>query len=131
MKVDHVAIYVNDLEAEKNFFVKYFNATASPKFQTFRGDFDNYVLNFSDGSRLAIMTDTSADAKKASYRTGIARFVFLCDDRKEVDDIMNKLAADGVIIEIPRMNSDGYYEAVVVDPEGNEIVVSSLEMLPF
>lgn len=131
MKVDHVAIYVNDLEAEKDFFVKYFNATASSKFQTFRGDFDNYILRFSDDSRLVIMTDSSIDAKKASYRTGIARFAFLCDDRKEVDDIMDKLAADGVIAQIPRINEDGFYEAVVVDPEGNEIVVTEWEEIPF
>lgn len=131
MKIDHVAMYVNDLEAEKDFFVKYFNATASSKYTTFRGDFSNYLLRWSDGSRLEIMTDTSADAKKASYRTGINRFYFLADDRKEVDDIMNKLAADGVIVEIPRENAEGYYESVVVDPEGNEIVVGTLIYIPF
>ena len=60
MKIDHVAIYVNDLEAEKNFFVKYFNAKAGSKYSNFRNDFSNYFLKFEDGSRLEIMTRSSS-----------------------------------------------------------------------
>ena len=69
MKIDHVAMYVNDLEAEKNFFVKYFNATAGSKYTNFRNDFSNYFLSFADGSRLEIMTrSSSADPKKDRYQ---------------------------------------------------------------
>ena len=123
MKIDHVAMYVNDLEAEKNFFVKYFNAKAGSKYSNFRNDFSNYFLKFDDGSRLEIMTRNSAsDAEKARYRTGFHHIAISVGDRKDVDDMMKKFDADGVIVVSgARTTGDGYYAAVVVDPEGNEI----------
>ena len=125
MKIDHVAMYVNDLEAEKNFFVKYFNAQAGSKYTNFRSDFSNYFLRFDDGSRLEIMTrNTSNDAQKVRYRTGFHHIAITVGDRKDVDDMMKKFDADGVIVVSgARTSGDGYYAAVVVDPEGNEIEV--------
>ena len=125
MKIDHVAMYVNDLEAEKDFFVKYFNATAGSKYTNFRSDFSNYFLRFDDGSRLEIMTrNSSNDAQKVRYRTGYHHIAVNVGDRKDVDDMMKKFDADGVIVVSgARTTGDGYYEAVVVDPEGNEIEI--------
>ena len=125
MKIDHVAIYVNDLEAEKNFFVKYFNASAGSKYSNFRNDFSNYFLKFADGSRLEIMTRNSAfDADKPSYRTGFHHIAVCVGDRKDVDDLMKKFDSDGVIVVSgARTTGDGYYAAVVVDPEGNEVEI--------
>ena len=127
MKIDHVAMYVNDLEAEKNFFVKYFNAKASSKISS--EDFSYYFLKFEDGSRLEIMSANSVDAKNR-YHTGFHKMVILLDDRKDVDDFMKKIYADGVIAEVPR-EIDDYYAAVVVDPEGNESIVMALINFPF
>lgn len=125
MKIDHVAIYVNDLEAEKNFFVKYFNASAGSKYSNFRNDFSNYFLKFDDGSRLEIMTRNSAvDADKPRYRTGFHQIAVCVGDRKDVDDLMKKFDSDGVIVVSgARTTGDGYYAAVVVDPEGNEVEI--------
>ena len=125
MKIDHVAMYVNDLEAEKDFFVKYFNAKAGSKYSNFRNDFSNYFLSFADGSRLEIMTRTSAaDPEKIRYRTGYHHLAICVGDRKDVDDMMKKFDEDGVIVVSgARTTGDGYYEGVVVDPEGNEIEV--------
>lgn len=125
MKIDHVAMYVNDLEAEKNFFVKYFDAKAGSKYTNFRSDFSNYFLRFEDGSRLEIMTrNSSTDAKKERYRTGFHHIAISVGDRKDVDDMMKKFDADGVIVVSgARTTGDGYYAAVVVDPEGNEIEI--------
>lgn len=125
MKIDHVAIYVNDLEAEKNFFVKYFDAQAGSKYTNFRNDFSNYFLRFDDGTRLEIMTrNSSNDAQKVRYRTGYHHIAICVGDRKDVDDLMKKFDADGVIVVSgARTTGDGYYEAVVVDPEGNEVEI--------
>ena len=125
MKLDHVVMYVNDLEAEKNFFVKYFNAKSGSKYSNFRNDFSNYFLKFDDGSRLEIMTrSSSVDANKVRYRTGYHHIAISVGDRKDVDDMMKKFDADGVIVVSgARTTGDGYYAAVVVDPEGNEIEI--------
>ena len=91
MKIDHVAIYVNDLEAEKNFFVKYFDAQAGSKYTNLRSDFSNYFLSFSDGSRLELMSrSSSVDSLKARYRTGYHHIAICVGDRKDVDDLMKK-----------------------------------------
>jgi lactoylglutathione lyase len=125
MKIDHVAMYVNDLEAEKNFFIKYFDAKAGSKYTNFRSDFSNYFLKFEDGSRLEIMTrNSSVDDKKIRYRTGFHHIAISVGDRKDVDDMMKKFDADGVIVVSgARTTGDGYYAAVIVDPEGNEIEI--------
>ncbi len=125
MKIDHVAMYVNDLEAEKDFFVKYFDAKAGSKYTNFRSDFSNYFLRFDDGSRLEIMTrNSSSDDKKVRYRTGYHHIAISVGDRKDVDDMMKKFDADGVIVVSgARTTGDGYYAAVIVDPEGNEVEI--------
>lgn len=98
MKIDHVAMYVNDLEAEKNFFVKYFDAKAGSKYTNFRNDFSNYFLSFDDGSRLEIMTrNTSADSQKPRYRTGYHHISICVGDRKDVDDLVKKKSPYGLI----------------------------------
>ena len=125
MKIDHVAMYVNDLDAVKNFFVKYFNAVAGSKYSNFRNDFSNYFLKFEDGSRLEIMTRNSAvDADKVRYRTGFHHISISVGDRNDVDDLLKKFDSDGVIVVSgARTTGDGYYAAVVVDPEGNEVEI--------
>ena len=84
-----------------------------------------YSKTFTDGSRLEIMTrSSSADPKKDRYRTGYHHLAICVGDRKDVDDMMKKFDADGVIVVSgARTTGDGYYEAVVVDPEVNEIEV--------
>ncbi|MBR6013053.1 MAG: VOC family protein [Selenomonadaceae bacterium] len=125
MKIEHVAIYVNDMEAEKNFFVKYFDAKTSEKYSNFRNDFSSYFLTFDDGSRLEIMNRTSmTDPAKTPYRTGFHHIAMEVGDRKDVDDIVKKLDADGYkILNGARTTGDGYYAAVVDDNEGNEIEI--------
>jgi len=123
MKIEHVAIYVNDLESEKNFFVKYFGASAGSRYSNFRNDFSNYFLKFQDGSRLEIMNRaTMADPDKPKYRSGFHHIAIDVGDRKDVDDMTKKMEKDGVIVVSgARTTGDGYYESVVLDPEGNEI----------
>ena len=125
MKIEHVAIYVKDMEAEKNFFVKYFNAKTSEKYTNFRNDFSSYFLTFDDGSRLEIMNRTSmTDPAKTPYRSGFHHIAIEVGDRKDVDDTLKKIQADGYkIINGARTTGDGYYAAVVDDNEGNEIEI--------
>ncbi len=56
MKIDHVALYVRDLEGAKDFFVKYFQAVPSEQYHNPKTDFKSYFLSFDSGTRLEIMT---------------------------------------------------------------------------
>jgi len=123
MNIEHVAIYVNNLEVEKDFFVNYFGVKASEKYTNFRNDFSSYFLVFDNGSRLEIMhRSTMIDPKKAKYRSGYHHVALNVGDKKSVDELTTKMEDDGVyVITAPRQTGDGYYASVVADPEGNEI----------
>ena len=123
MNIEHVAIYVNNLEVEREFFVKYFGAKASEKYTNFRSDFTSYFLTFDNGSRFEIMHRTGMfDPKKEKYRSGYHHIALNVGDEKAVDKITRTLEDDGmVIVAAPRKTGDGYYASIVTDPEGNEI----------
>ena len=54
MKIEHIALYVNDLEAAKDFFVRYFDAVPNGGYHNPRTDFRSYFLIFADGARLEL-----------------------------------------------------------------------------
>lgn len=56
MKIEHVAIYTQDLEGMCNFFENYFNATSNQLYHNLKTSFKSYFLTFEDGARLEIMT---------------------------------------------------------------------------
>jgi len=123
MNIDHVAIYVNNLEVEKAFFVKYFGAKASQRYTNFQGDFKSYFLDFDNGSRFEIMHRQSMiDPKKAKYRSGYHHIALNVGNKKAVDDLTRLMEDDGIyIVAAPRKTGDGYYASIVADPEDNEI----------
>lgn len=126
MKIEHVALYVNDLENAKDFFVKYFGAEANDGYHNPRTDFRSYFLTFDDGARLEIMTKPGmADQEKELARTGYAHVAFSVGSKERVDALTEKLRADGYEgVSGPRMTGDGYYESCVVAIEGNQIEIT-------
>lgn len=55
MKIEHVAMYVNDLEKTRDFFIRYLGAAANDGYHNKTTDFRSYFLTFDDGARLEIM----------------------------------------------------------------------------
>ena len=55
MRIEHIAMYVEDLEKTRDFFVKYFNAISNEGYHNKKTDFCSYFLSFGDGARLDIM----------------------------------------------------------------------------
>ena len=48
MKIEHIALYVNNLEEARNFFAKYFDAKSNDGYHNFQTDFRSYFLSFDD-----------------------------------------------------------------------------------
>lgn len=126
MKIEHVAMYVNDLEKTKEFFVKYFNAKSNDMYRNKKTDFKSYFLSFDDGSRLEIMTKPNMeDEKKDLNRTGYVHLAFSTGSKEMVDSLTARLKDDGYeVISGPRTTGDGYYESLIVVIEGNQIEVT-------
>ena len=123
MRIEHAAVYVNDIEAEKEFFTRYFGASAGEMYHNKNTGFSSYFLSFDGGARLELMTAPELqDMDKPGLRTGCAPLGFSVGSCKEVDALTERLRADGyAVVSGPRVTGDGYYESCVLDAEGNRI----------
>ena len=121
MRIEHIAMYVNDLENAKEFFVKYFNAVSNDGYHNQTTDFRSYFLTFEDGARLEIMNKPGmSDTKKELARTGYAHIAFRLGSKEAVDELTARMKKDGYeVVSGPRTTGDGYYESCVVGMEGN------------
>jgi lactoylglutathione lyase len=126
MKIEHIAMYVNDIEKAREFFVTYFDAKSNDGYHNTSTGFRSYFLSFSDGARLEIMNkpDMSDDEKNIA-RTGYIHVAFSVGSKENVDNLTLRLKNDGYsVISGPRTTGDGYYESCVVDFEGNQIEIT-------
>lgn len=126
MRIEHIAMYVNDLEKTKDFFVKYFNAISNEGYHNQKTDFRSYFLSFEDGARLEIMKKPQMeDGEKSLNRTGYIHIAFSLGGKEAVDELTEKLKTDGyTIVSGPRTTGDGYYESCIVGIEGNQIEIT-------
>ena len=126
MKIEHIAMYVNDLEAAKEFFIKYFDAVSNEMYHNQRTGFKSYFLSFEDGARLEIMTkEIMEDTKKTLTRTGFIHLAFSVGSKEKVDSLTSKMKEDGYeVISGPRTTGDGYYESCIVAVEDNRIEIT-------
>ncbi len=119
MRIDHVAIYVRDLEEAKSFFEKYFGATSGARYHNPKTGLQTYFLIFGDGARLEIMTRPQLlPPNESALQTGLTHIAFSVGSREAVDQLTNRLAGDGYQVQSgPRVTGDGYYESCVLGPE--------------
>ena len=126
MKIEHIAMYVNDLETVKDFFVKYLGAVSNDGYHNVKTGFRSYFLSFSDGARLEIMNKPGmTDRRKELVQAGYIHIAFSVGSREKVDILTQRLKEDGYqIISGPRTTGDGYYESCIVGIEGNQIEIT-------
>lgn len=125
MKIEHIALYVRDLDAVRDFFMKYFGAESNSGYHNPRTDFRSYFLTFGDGSRLEVMTKPGLSGENETDRFGYAHLAFSAGSREAVDTLTARLRADGfTVVSGPRTTGDGYYESCVAGPEGNLVEIT-------
>ena len=126
MKIEHIALYVNNLEKARDFFVKYFGAASNDGYHNTKTDFRSYFLTFDDGSRLELMTKPDlTDSGDFLNRFGYAHIAFSVGSKEKVDSLTATLKADGYpVISGPRTTGDGYYESCVLGFEGNLVEIT-------
>jgi lactoylglutathione lyase len=125
MKINHIALYVNDLEKMKAFYEKYFNVKSNEMYHNPKTGLKTYFLEFNNGCRLEIMTKENLnDIKKEINNTGYIHIAFSVGSKETVDELTKLLENDGFkVISQPRITGDGYYESCVFDPENNQIEI--------
>ncbi|MDY2627320.1 MAG: VOC family protein [Lachnospiraceae bacterium] len=126
MYIEHIAMYVNDLERVKDFFVRYFGAKANNIYHNKNTGFRSYFLSFENGARLEIMNKPDQmDMEKSLARTGYIHIAFRLGSKEAVNRLTDKLRTDGYeVISGPRTTGDGYYESCIIGIEGNQIEIT-------
>ena len=126
MRIEHIALYVNDIEGAQQFFVRYFGATSNDGYHNPQTDFRSYFLSFDNDARLEIMNKPEMpDLSKELNRTGYAHIAFSVGSKEKVDALTAELKANGYkVISGPRTTGDGYYESCIIDLEDNQIEIT-------
>lgn len=126
MHIEHIAMYVRDLEEARAFFQKYFHARSNDGYHNQATGFRSYFLTFDGGARLEIMQKpVMEDPEKSLNRTGYAHIAFSVGSREAVDALTARLKQDGYrVLSGPRTTGDGYYESCIVTIEDNQIEIT-------
>jgi lactoylglutathione lyase len=129
VKLDHVAIWVVDIESMRTFYEKYFDARSNLKYENERKRFSSYFLTFPGGGRLELMHRPDIQKVQKSQKSrefiGYAHLGVKVGSRTAVDALTKRLQDDGFpLLDGPRRTGDGYYESMVADPEGNQVVIA-------
>ncbi|WP_459502712.1 VOC family protein [Bacillus sp. C1] len=125
MKIEHIAIWVKDLEAMRTFYTQYFNGTANNLYHNKTKHFESYFITFESGARLEIMRKKGIEDKPNPNITGYAHLAFSVDSEENVNQLTKTLKEAGYpVLNGPRFTGDGYYESVILDPEGNQIEIT-------
>ena len=126
VRIEHVAVYANNLESMRDFFVKYFGAESSSGYRNPVTGFRSFFLSFGEGARLEIMNSPKMeDAEKSLFRTGYAHIAVSVGSRERVDEISAELDRAGFrLLSGPRVTGDGYYESCFLGPENNLIEIT-------
>ncbi|MGO4498313.1 VOC family protein [Paenibacillus sp. 2RAB27] len=126
MKIAHIAMYVKDLELNKQFFIKFFNAKSNAMYVNAQTGLKTYFLTFDEGADLEIMSRPNmTDGSKELTRAGFSHMAFSVGSKEKVDLLTRQLADAGYdILSGPRTTGDGYYESCVLGPENNQIEIT-------
>jgi lactoylglutathione lyase len=128
MKIEHVALWTDNLERSLNFYTKFFGAEHGPKYFNRIKQLETYFLSFGSGARLELMRKPQLDSSVNDNQScGWVHVAFEVGSWEDFDAKAQNFRVAGYLLEEPRWTGDGYYEAVAVDPDGNRIEIVSYE----
>ncbi len=125
MKIEHVAVWTNQLEAMKTFYSGFFQAIPNEKYCNAAKSFSSYFLSFEGGARLELMQMPEIPGNKNDVMDQSIGFIHIAistGSKERVDALTEAIRAAGYpVIGEPRWTGDGYYESVILDPDSNRV----------
>lgn len=124
IRIDHTALYVTDLAASRDFYASYFGGTPGEKYHNPRTGLTTYFLTFGGRARLELMNRSERTDAVTATQLGWNHLAFSVGTAADVDALTELLRTDGFEVRNgPRVTGDGYYEAVIGDPDGNDVEI--------
>jgi lactoylglutathione lyase len=125
-RLEHVALWVRDVDRVAAFYARYFDAHVGERYENPRKGFQSRFLAFASGARLEVMARTDVSTRGTGESLGFAHVAIAIGDEPAVDALAARFRTDGVpVLDGPRRTGDGYYACVVLDPEGNRVEVTA------
>jgi lactoylglutathione lyase len=125
VSIEHVALWVEDLDKVCEFYSRHFGASIGPLYQNPNKGFASRFLAFGSGARIELMKTTAMEPVRieaGAQRMGMTHIAISLGSQAEVDRLTRELRGAGYpVLDEPRTTGDGYYESVVLDPEGNRL----------
>jgi lactoylglutathione lyase len=128
-RIEHIALWVDNLDALSAFYARAFGARIGPRYVNAAKGFESCFLTFESGARMELMTTSRlAPTRHApgTQRMGLTHLAIALGSAAAVDELTARLQSEGIVVlDGPRRTGDGYYESVVLDPEGNRIEITA------
>jgi lactoylglutathione lyase len=128
MKIEHIALWTHQLEAQKAFYTTYFGGTPGEYSENPAFGFAAYFITFTDGARLEIMQmpGIPANANNVDKQAvGWIHVAFSVGSREKVDSLTDQLRVAGYrVFEEPHESDDGYYASFILDPDSNIVEIT-------
>lgn len=129
MHIDHIALWTEDLDRLADFYARYFDAKPGARYENPAKGFASCFLSFSDGARIELMKTTRLAplaAEPGALRMGWTHLAIAVGSDAGVDVLTGRLRDDGItVLDGPRRTGDGYYESVILDPDGNRVEITA------
>ncbi|MFP0536899.1 VOC family protein [Klebsiella oxytoca] len=125
MKIAHIALWTRQLEQQARFWVAFFDGEINEKYcsQTNPG-FESFFVRIGDDIAIELMTKPGLTALTAdNNHTGWVHLAITVGGAENVDRLAKRAAEQDILVSAPRTTGDGFYEAVIKDPDGNLIEI--------
>ncbi len=129
MHIEHIALWTDDIDRLTGFYAAYFGARIGQRYINAAKGFESCFLSFDSGARIELMRTTTlapVASEPGAQRMGLTHLAITVGDEAGVDTLTKRLRHDGCpVLDGPRRTGDGYYESVVLDPDGNRVEITA------